>query len=259
MPFVTIWKQFQNNASITNGWPSMCYLIPQLPHGQIELFEHGTMNINKENPTFIQSAIPYLGSFGVTAALFLTLPLMQWASEQDQFLEEPDLTRISISAPPPPSPPEVVEKEEEEEEEIELEKETVKLSLYQINMALNAGSGGMGGTTLNVGSFLLDDGFGDDLVFDVADLDDKPVPIYRIVPKYPSHLKRAAIQGRVFLIFIVDEKGNVTSARVADSPHPDFSDSALTAIRTWKFEPGKKNGKAVRTRVRIPMTFAIRS
>jgi len=232
--------------------------MPRLPHGQFELIERGTMNINKENPTIIQSAIPYLGSFGVTAALFLTLPLMQWASERDVVLEQPDLIRYSISAPPTPPPPEEIEKEKEEDEEIELEKEMVKLSLYQINMALNAGSGGMGGTTLNVGSFLPDDGFGDDLIFDVADLDDKPVPIYRIVPKYPAHLKRAAIQGRVFLIFIVDEKGNVGSARVAESPHPDFSESALEAIRTWKFQPGKKDGKPVRTRVRIPLTFAIR-
>jgi periplasmic protein TonB len=216
------------------------------------------MKISKEYPTFIQRVAPYIGSLGLTAALFLSLPLMQWASDRDQISLEPIQTSFAISAPPSPPLVETPEIEEDEkEEDIELEKETMQLSIYQINLALNAGNGGMGGATLNVGSFQPDEGFGDDLVFDIADLDEKPDPIYRIAPKYPPQLKRMGIQGRVFLIFLVDENGNVGSVRVLEPPHPDFSESALETIRTWKFNPGKREGKPVKTRVRIPLSFAI--
>ncbi len=31
--------------------------------------------------------------------------------------------------------------------------------------------------------------------------------------------------------------------------------AALTAVKQWKFEPGKRNGKAVRFRMRVPISF----
>jgi protein TonB len=34
-----------------------------------------------------------------------------------------------------------------------------------------------------------------------------------------------------------------------------FEAPALKAVKQWKFEPGKKNGKAVRFRMRVPITF----
>jgi TonB family protein len=230
----------------------------QLPHGQSQLIEHGKMKIHSENPTILNRALPYIGSFTFTAALFLTLPLIQWANEYDLVSDEADPSSFLISAPPAPPPDPPREKEEDEQEEVELKPELKKITLNQIDMALNPGTGGMGASTFNINSFLLADDFGADLIFEIADLDEKPEPIIRITPKYPHKLKRAAIQGRVFVIFIVDENGNVGNARVLESPHPEFSESALAAVQSWKFKPGKKGGKPVKTRVRIPLSFTLR-
>jgi len=227
-----------------------------LLHDQI--IEHGKMNMHPEKQTNLQRALPYLGSLALTAALFLALPLTQWAADGKVSHEDSEVAAITILPPPAPPPVEPPQEEEIQEEEVELEQEMLKISLSQIDLALNAGSGGMGAATFNLNSFQLADNFGDDFIFEVADLDEPPTPIVRNLPNYPAKLKRAGIQGRVWLIFIVDVQGNVGDARVVESSHPEFSESALTAVRSWKFAPGKKDGKAVKTRVRIPLSFSLR-
>ena len=215
------------------------------------------MKIITEKPTILSRALPLISSVAITGGLFVTLPLMQWASDLRQDPEQAHLTSIAISVPPtPPELPPPAE-EEPEEEELELETEVQKISLDQINMALNAGMGGMGAGSLATQSFQLPDNL-DDMVFEIADLDEKPEPLYRIAPKYPFDLKRSGIQGRVFLLFVVNENGQVENARVTESPHPEFSKAALAAINTWKFNPGKKGGKPVKTRIRIPLAFSLR-
>jgi len=42
---------------------------------------------------------------------------------------------------------------------------------------------------------------------------------------------------------------------VQSSPDPVFERPALTAVKQWKFEPGKRGGQAVRFRMRVPITF----
>jgi len=116
----------------------------------------------------------------------------------------------------------------------------------------------MGASGFNINNFQLADDFADDLIFEISDLDEKPNPMVRIAPVYPPKLKRTGIQGKVWLVFIVDENGNISRARVVESAHPDFSKAALEAINQWKFEPGKRGGKAVKTRVRIPLSFSLR-
>lgn len=113
-------------------------------------------------------------------------------------------------------------------------------------------------SSLNVASFELSDSFADDLVFEIAELDEAPEPVVRIAPVYPSRLKKEGVEGRVWILFIIDEHGIPGKPRVTESPHPDLSDAALKSIIQWKFKPGKKDGKAVKTRVRMPLAFAIK-
>ena len=216
------------------------------------------MKMYPDKPTFFERALPYLGSLGMTGALFVALPLTQWASDKELSVEASNVTTVAMTPPPPPPEFEPPKEEEVVEEDVELKQDLQQISLSQINMALNAGSGGMGASGFNINSFQLSDDFGDDLIFEISDLDEKPTPLVRIAPAYPSKLKRAGIQGKVWLVFVVDERGNISNPRVLESAHPDFSKSAIEAINQWKFEPGKRGGKAVKTRVRIPLSFTLR-
>ena len=53
----------------------------------------------------------------------------------------------------------------------------------------------------------------------------------------------------------LDERGRVVSPKIQSSTDSVFDRPTLDAIKKWKFEPGKRGGKSVRSRMRIPITY----
>lgn len=88
-------------------------------------------------------------------------------------------------------------------------------------------------------------------------VDEKPVPTKTVKPTYPLELKRDGVEGLVAVSFVIDETGNVISAEVKKSSNVAFEGPAKEAILKWKFSPAKKDGKAVKVRVTIPMKFSL--
>jgi TonB family protein len=68
--------------------------------------------------------------------------------------------------------------------------------------------------------------------------------IRRVDPVYPELAKRARVQTRVFMDVTIDEEGNVTDAKVTKG-HPLLNDSAVMAVKQWKYSPTLLNGKPV--------------
>jgi protein TonB len=66
----------------------------------------------------------------------------------------------------------------------------------------------------------------------------------------------AQVSGTVVVEVLVDEEGNVSSAR-AVSGHPLLKDAAVEAAREWKFSPTSLDGKAVRVVGTITFNFAL--
>jgi TonB family protein len=79
----------------------------------------------------------------------------------------------------------------------------------------------------------------------------------KVAPVYPASMKTQRIQGPVQLQVEIDKTGNVNLAEVLASPHPDLTESALTAVRQWVYQPTLLNGNpvAVRTAVRVNYTL----
>lgn len=95
-------------------------------------------------------------------------------------------------------------------------------------------------------------------LFDLAVLDQPPVPRVQVRPIYPHEMSRAGINGEVVVGFIVDSEGNVRNPYVISSTHREFEAEALRAVSRWKFKPGRKNGVDVSTsNVRLPFVFNI--
>lgn len=90
---------------------------------------------------------------------------------------------------------------------------------------------------------------------DYAKLDQVPKLVTQKRPAYPRALKKAGISGRVVIEFIVDKEGRVRDASVVSASRPAFGESALAAVRQWRFVPGRHGGRAVNTRVRVPIVF----
>ena len=94
-------------------------------------------------------------------------------------------------------------------------------------------------------------------VFNLADLDQKPVARNRVPPNYPFDLKRQGITGEVVVGFICDSNGDVRDPYIISSTQREFEGPALQAIQKWKFRPGKKGGKAVNSRMSQPFNFSL--
>jgi TonB family protein len=76
-------------------------------------------------------------------------------------------------------------------------------------------------------------------------------------PVYPEHLRRSRTEGFADIDFHVDQRGLVTEARVHRASHPEFGEAALAAVRSWQFEPGRRDGVEVSFWLRIPMVFRV--
>jgi protein TonB len=84
--------------------------------------------------------------------------------------------------------------------------------------------------------------------YDQGDVDQMPVPIFKMKPLYPYRAKRLNITGKVKVSFVVDEYGHVSQVKIVDAEPPGiFEDSVIRALPSWKFSPGKIAGHPVAT------------
>jgi protein TonB len=76
---------------------------------------------------------------------------------------------------------------------------------------------------------------------------------------YPEIAKRAGVEGRVILSFIVDKNGNIIDVEVAKSIGAGCDEEAMRVLKIMPhWIPGKQNGNPVLTRINIPVVFKLR-
>ncbi|MFZ1519641.1 MAG: energy transducer TonB [Ignavibacteriaceae bacterium] len=75
--------------------------------------------------------------------------------------------------------------------------------------------------------------------------------------KYPEIAKRAGIEGKVYVLALIDEDGNVASARIIKGIGAGCDEAALDAVTQTKFKPGRQKGKPVKVQVSIPIVFKL--
>lgn len=201
-------------------------------------------------------SVTVIGGFVATAALFLALPFTQLLNAVKRAGDGVELTDYSMPPPPPPpAEPPPPQEDEEDKDKPELETTPPPLTLAQLEIAINPGDGGASGD-FGFGTFTADFNALDELeVFELADLDKIPNPLHRVAPTYPYEMKQAGISGVARVIFIVDENGRVRSPRIDSSTHREFEQPSIDAVLQWKFEPGMKDGRAVKTRMMLPLKF----
>lgn len=77
---------------------------------------------------------------------------------------------------------------------------------------------------------------------------------------YPDLARRAGIQGRVFVQFIVNEKGEVENPRVTRGIGGGCNEAAVEAIiKHAKFKPGIQGGRPVPVQFSLSLRFQLRS
>ena len=77
-------------------------------------------------------------------------------------------------------------------------------------------------------------------------------------PRYPSLAKRRNQQGVVLLEVRLDERGQQRALQIVRSSGVESLDeAALEAVAAWHFRPETEDGRAVPSRVQIPIEFAL--
>lgn len=90
------------------------------------------------------------------------------------------------------------------------------------------------------------------------ELDEVPPKLTKAVqPIFPqAMLNEGSKGGEAVIECIIDANGRVQLPRIISATTDDCGWSAATAVLRWEFAPPTKGGKAVATRIRIPLEFA---
>ena len=78
--------------------------------------------------------------------------------------------------------------------------------------------------------------------------------------KYPEVCRVNGIQGRVYVSFIIDEKGNVTDVELKKGKNKHLDKEAIRVIKSMpQWTSGKQRGKAVKVKYVIPVSYKLRN
>lgn len=79
-------------------------------------------------------------------------------------------------------------------------------------------------------------------------------------PIYPNMSKRLGEQGTVVLRVLVKADGNAGEVEVkSSSSYPRLDQAAIDAVKTWRFNPAKIDGKAIDEWYQVPIPFKLQS
>lgn len=192
---------------------------------------------------------------GFALALFALMALAQMLGDRrapDRSLEE---SLLAFNPPEieaeiePPAPP-------EEEPPPELEEEPPQLSLDQLDIALNPGTGGSLAGDFGLPSFAMDTADLQEFV-DFSSLDQMPRPIGVSGFNFPARLLKKKVSGKIVLLLKLSPEGKVLEVQVDSSTLPEFDDFVAGEVRRWKFTPPTQEGRPVNAQARLPIPITV--
>jgi TonB family protein len=96
-----------------------------------------------------------------------------------------------------------------------------------------------------------------DTVYELGDGVTAPKATYAPNPQYVDKARKEKINGSVVLSMIVTAEGKVRDVKVIKSLDQGLDNQAVATVRTWRFEPGMKNGEAVAVLLKTEVMFRL--
>jgi TonB family protein len=85
------------------------------------------------------------------------------------------------------------------------------------------------------------------------------VALVKPMPIYPRRSLNRSSQGVVVIKLTTDIKGNVTQAKILQSPDRYISEATLHAVKRWKFKEAKHRMSLVNISGKLTFYFSIKS
>lgn len=195
--------------------------------------------------------------FAFTALIFLLLPMMHILGQLD--FSSREIVMGETGEPPPPPPPEELPPPPETKQEMEkpeVEEPPPPLTLNQLEMALNPGSGDATGD-FGFGDFNSEINVIEDLeIFNIDDLDEVPRLLRSpswIWPKFALGQIKSSVRAKALII--IDSDGKVQLRRLQGLTHAILDKEIREWVEQVRFTSPKRNGKAVRAQYLFPLEF----
>ena len=74
---------------------------------------------------------------------------------------------------------------------------------------------------------------------------------------YPEIARKAGIEGKVYVLIYVNEKGGVDDVKILKGIGAGCNEAAVDGIKAVKFSPGKNNGAPVKTKLSMSINFKL--
>ncbi len=84
-----------------------------------------------------------------------------------------------------------------------------------------------------------------------------PKLLEKTEPQYTDQARAAKLEGTVKLVMVVGVDQRAHDIKVTKALDPGLDASAVASIKTWRFQPGSKNGKPVPVRAVIEVNFRL--
>jgi TonB family protein len=85
-----------------------------------------------------------------------------------------------------------------------------------------------------------------------------PSPQYRVEPNYTDAARLARLSGKIVMQVVVKKDGTVEVIRIVQGLGLGLTDSAVDAMKQWKFSPGNKDGQAVDVALNVEVNFNLK-
>ncbi|HET7440488.1 MAG TPA: energy transducer TonB [Terriglobales bacterium] len=84
-----------------------------------------------------------------------------------------------------------------------------------------------------------------------------PRPIFAPDPEYSEEARKAKFQGVVVLWLVVTPDGRTHDIRVMRTAGLGLDEKAIEAVRTWRFDPARKDGHPVSVQISVEVSFRL--
>ena len=98
------------------------------------------------------------------------------------------------------------------------------------------------------------DSSNDETVYDLGPGVTPPRVTKQVNPHYSTNRGVRAV-GSVIIALVVSSKGIPRDPRVVKGIEKDLDESAVEAVKEWRFAPAQKDGKAIAVRVSVQIEF----
>ena len=80
--------------------------------------------------------------------------------------------------------------------------------------------------------------------------------LYRVEPEYPEEARRQRIEGAVVLDVHIGGDGAVQNVQLVSGP-PQLAQASIGAVKQWRFQPRRVNGRAAPMQTRVTLNFKL--